>query len=106
MRAGELRHRLTLQEPGQARNSFGDMVTTWTDVATVWGAVEWAGGRRYLEAAQLNAEVQGVVRIRYRADIDTTWRVKFDSRLFTILSMSNYRERGEELWLNIKEALD
>jgi len=106
MRAGELRHQVTLQSPTQARNAFNEMETTWTDVATVWAAIEWRSGRRYLEAAQLNAEVQGVIRIRYRSGVQPYWRFKFGDRYISILSMTNIYERNREIQFNCKEAQD
>jgi SPP1 family predicted phage head-tail adaptor len=106
MRAGELRHQITLQQPVHTRNSFNEDVTTYEDVATVWAAIEWGSGRRYLEAKQLNAEVEGIVRIRYRSDIQATWRIEYSSRYFQIISIANLRERSEEMQINCKEAQD
>ena len=93
MKAGSLRHRITLQQPTESRDSFQEMVTTWTDVATVPAAIDWGSGRRFLEAKQLNAEVEGIVLIRYRSDIQPEWRIKYDDRYFEILSISNIQER-------------
>lgn len=106
MRAGELRHRIILQEPVHTRNTFNEMVTTYSDVATVWASIEWGSGRRYEAASQLNSEVQGIIRIRYRSDVRPEWRLQYGSRYFQILSMANIRERDEELHLNCKEAQD
>ena len=107
MRAGELRHRVTLQKPTKSRDSFNEMAAvSYSDVDTVWAAVEWRNGRRYLEASQLNSEVQGVVRIRYRTDVKADWRLKYGPRYLQILSMSNTYERDRELQLNCKEAQD
>ena len=106
MRAGELRHRITLQKPVQTRSSFNELVTTYTDVDTVWAAVEWQSGRRFEAAKQLNAEVQGIIRIRYRSDVRAEWRIKYGDRYIQILSIANVRERDQELQLNCKEAQD
>jgi SPP1 family predicted phage head-tail adaptor len=106
MRAGELRHRITLQKPVNTRAAFGDVRTTYADVATVWAAIEWGSGRRFESASQLNSEVQGVIRIRYRSDVLADWRIQYKARYFQIISIANIRERGEELQLNCKEALD
>lgn len=106
MRGGELRKRITLQKPVHARNDFGEMVTTYSDFITVWAAIEWQSGRRFLEAKQLNAEVQGVVRIRWRDDIQPEWRIKYKDRYIQILSIANIQERGREIQFNCKEAQD
>jgi SPP1 family predicted phage head-tail adaptor len=106
MRAGELNNRIILQKPTQSRASFGDMTTTFVDVATVWAAIEWQSGRRFESAKQLNSEVQGVIRIRYRSDIKPEWRLKYGDRYIQILSIANVYERDRELQLNCKEAQD
>lgn len=106
MRSGELRHRITLQEQSQARNSSNEMVTSYSDAATVWAAIEWGSGRRFNEAKQINAEVEGIVRIRYRSDVKPYWRIKYKDRYFTILTISNVYERGRELVMTCREAQD
>lgn len=106
MRAGALDKRVTIRKPVQTVNSFNETVTTYTDVATVWAAVEWRSGRRFEEAAKLNAEIQGVIRIRYRTDIRPEWRLKYGNRDIQILSVTNPYERGQELQLNCKELTE
>lgn len=106
MRAGIIRNRITLQKPVHTRNALQELVTTYADFITVWASIDWGSGRRFLEAAQLNAEVQGVIRIRYREGIKPEWRIKYDDRYFEIVSIANIQERGREIQLNCKEAQD
>ena len=106
MRAGELNKRVELKKPVKTVASFGDTQVTYTTVDTVWAAVEWGSGRRYNQAATLNSDVQGVIRIRFRTDVKANWRVALGSREIEILSLSNYRERNEELWITCWEAKD
>lgn len=105
-RAGDYRHQVTLQSPPTSTNAFNELTGSWTDEATVWAAIEWGSGRRFLEASQLNSEVQGIVRIRYRSDIDATWRISYKSRTFQIISIANVYERNREMVITCKEALD
>jgi SPP1 family predicted phage head-tail adaptor len=106
MRAGELRHRITLKQPVTTTNANEEDITTYATVATVWAAIDWGSGRRYEAAKQLDAEVQGVIRIRYRSDVKAYWRIEYDGRTFEIISLANVQERGRELVLTCKEALD
>jgi SPP1 family predicted phage head-tail adaptor len=105
-RAGEFRSRVTLRKPVKTRTEWGDVVTTYEDVAETWAAVEWQSGRRYEAAAKLNAEVQGVVRLRYRTDVKADWRIYYSGRVLEILSIANAWERNAELVLQCKEAMD
>ena len=106
MRAGDLRHRLILQQPVESTSDFGETVISYETVDTVWGAVEPNTGKRYFEAMQANSEVQGAVRLRYRSDIEATWRILYGSRVLQIVSIVNPQERNRELLVYYKEALD
>lgn len=77
MRAGELRHRITLQRATEARDSFGQAVKTWSDVATVWASVEPLRGREFLDARQLQREISAHITIRWRDDVDAGMRVRW-----------------------------
>lgn len=103
-RSGEFRSRVTLRKPVKTRSDYGDMVTSYEDVATVWAVIEWKSGKRFEAAAALNAEVDGVVRIRYRSDVRADWRIRHGNRQIAILSLANIHERDREIHLTCKEA--
>lgn len=85
MQAGRLRQRLQLQSAVEARNGFGEVVRTWSTVATVWGSAEPLQGREYQLAKQTQAETTMRFRIRYRADVLTSWRVVWHGRSWEIV---------------------
>ena len=62
--AGPLRQRLTLQQATSTPNSFNEMVGSWADVATVYGAVEPLRGQEFFAAEQGQSEISGRGRIR------------------------------------------
>ena len=103
MKAGSLRHRVTIQRLTITQGPSGDLVETWADVATLWGAVEPLSGREYWQAQQVAAETSIRVRIRYRAGLDTTMRVIHDARTLEILSIVDPEERHAELQLMCRE---
>jgi len=84
VRAGRLRHQVTLQKPVTNQDTYGQDVATWTDVATVWAGVEPLKGREFYDAQQVNAELSVRVVIRYRSDVAATWRVKHGDRAYAI----------------------
>lgn len=105
MRAGELRHRVTIQQKSVTRDSFGAETVSWTDVAVVWAAIEPLQGREFFSAQQVNAEVTTRIRIRYRSGITPAMRVLFGSRAFDIQGIINIEERNRELHLMCKEVV-
>ena len=52
-----------------------------------WGEVIYLSGRELWLARQVNAEVQGKIRIRFRETLDGTWRIKYRGRWLEILSV-------------------
>ena len=105
MRAGELRHRVTIQQKIVTRDTFGGEVVTWADVATVWAAVEPLRGREFLDAKQIQAETAYRVRMRYRSDVDTDMRIVWDSRTLEITAVLDVDGRGRELELMCREVV-
>ncbi|MBO8183770.1 MAG: phage head closure protein, partial [Archaeoglobus sp.] len=47
MRAGELRHRITIQQMQDTQNEYGEPTKEWVDAATVWASIEGLRGREY-----------------------------------------------------------
>jgi len=103
MRAGDLRQRIELQAPYRSLNSMNELIDTYTTKDTVWAAIEPLTGNRLFLAQQANSEVQGICRIRYRADVNPMWRIKFGYRYFQIISIIDRDEINKELHLTYKE---
>lgn len=102
MKAGDLRHRIIIQQLAEAENDMGDIVQVWTDFATVRASVEPLTGREYLSAQQVTSETSGRIRMRYKAGVMATMRVLFGGRTYRILSVINPEERNIELELMTK----
>ena len=75
MRAGKLRHRVTIQKNTPSQNDLGEAIASWSTVATVWAAVEPLQGREFFEARQEQADVTTRIRIRWRDDVSVENRV-------------------------------
>lgn len=105
MKAGELRHRVRIQQLVTGRDDTGGFSETWADVATVWAAIEPIRGREYFEAQQVNAEVSHRIKCRYRSGILPVMRAVFGVRIFRIEAVINVDERNRELQLMCIEAV-
>ena len=90
MRIGRLRHRLTLQRRTSSENAFNEASTSYTTIATVWGAVEPISGREFFAAQQTQSEITHRVTLRYMpgitADDRILWMDGGRERLFDIKS--------------------
>lgn len=97
MRAGDLRHRVTIQKRAapQTQNSAGEITTVWSTVATVWAAVEPQSGTEGLEQDARVAQVSHLVRIRRRTDVTPAMRALEGTRVLEILGVLDANKPGE-----------
>jgi len=103
MRAGLLRHKVTIQSRVESQGSTGEVTWTWEDVATVHAAVEPLTGREAIAAQQVQSEATVKVRIRYREGITTKMRVKHGSRYYGIEAVLQMYGEFKEVQLMCKE---
>lgn len=77
MRIGDLKKRIVLQSVTETPDAMGGMSQVWADVAEVWGAI-WPTSAREIMASQSNVlSVSHRIRIRYRSDITSAWRIYY-----------------------------
>lgn len=93
MRAGTLDRRLTIKAPVDGQDSMGGPTVTYTTLATVWAEKQDKGGREFMAAQQVNAEVTTQFRIRYRSDVTPEHRVTCDGLDFDILYVNEVGRR-------------
>lgn len=105
MRAGDLRHRGTIQEQQRVQIPGGGYETQWVDVVTVWAALEPLRGREQIEAQQLQAKVTHRIRIRYRRNVKPAHRMTVGSRVFNFVSVFDKGERCRELEILAEEVV-
>lgn len=71
-----MRHRVILQSPVGSANVRGAEEISWTNQGTVYARVRQLTGReRTAQDALTIANQVAEIEIRYRTDIDATWRV-------------------------------
>jgi len=103
MQAGRLNKRVKLQRLAENQDSFGEMVRSYSDYATVWASIEPLQGRELEHAQQISAETSHKVKIRYNSNVASEHRVIYNDRIFEIEAVLNPYERNEQLVLMCKE---
>jgi len=101
---GRLNKRVTLQQPTRVQSLSGQVSNTWSDIATVWAAVEPLKGKDLWQSQQVQSLVTATITIRYRTDVDDKWRIKFRGRFFNIGQKIDIEEKHEYLQLLCIEA--
>lgn len=105
MRAGRLRHRVTIQEKSVTRDDYGAETITWTDVATVWASVEPLRGDEFLAMDRRGADVTTRIVMRYYDGVAPEMRVSWGSHTYDVRSVIDVEERHRELQLMCREVL-
>lgn len=102
--AGDLDKRVTLLSP--VYNEHQDEIVDWTPVTTVWAAIASADAQlnEPTESGRSVAVKRIDVTMRYRADINATWRLALGSRIFEVLGMRNARELNVRLDVECREV--
>lgn len=89
MKAGDLRHPLELIKPVTTTGEHSRRTTTWEKVTTVYAAKSDVSGREFFAAHAVNAEDIVTYTIRWRDDIDTTWRCAHGGKTYNILEVNH-----------------
>ncbi len=110
MRAGLLRHLVTLEQRTDARDAYGEPLDAWTPYATVRAEIQPLNGREYFAAAAEASEVTTRIRIRYVTGLTTALRVRFHGlageKIYNIVSIIDPDERHRELVLMCSTGLN
>ena len=98
MRVGELDQIVELQEPVEANNG-GEITLTYNPVESVAALVMSQRGSEAFESARTNARETIRVKLRYRDDVLTTWRLAWMGQNYNIKVVDRSNRRKGELWL-------
>lgn len=85
MKAGDLRHRITIQHPDYTQDPVtGEMTPSWVELAKTWASVEPLSTREFIAAAANQSKVSARIVIRYRAGIDATMRILHRDKVYNV----------------------
>lgn len=97
MRAGQLRHRISLVPVTTSTNAASGAITVTDSTGTAltrWASVEPLEGRQLEVARAVIGEVTHQVTVRHVDGIDSSYKIYFGSRRFEVKSAINPDERG------------
>ena len=106
MRAGLMRHRVTLQTNTPVEEASGGGYTdSWADTATLWANVQPApaAGVEGVIAGAERVPLTHTVTTRYRSGITAKHRLKYGTRYLYVTGIQNVGERNREIVLACEE---
>lgn len=87
IKAGEFDQRITLQSKSVTRNSIGEEVVTWGDVAYVWAKVMPLRGNAFYAANQQQHSIDARFLIRQRTGLTEDMRLQWKGEPYDITSI-------------------
>lgn len=101
MRIGKLDQRVIFAALVET-NDGGSLVQSWpvsSPPDEVWAEVISERGTESFQAARVNARETIRVRVRYRADVQTSWRLTWNDRNYDVKYIDEADRRKGDLWL-------
>lgn len=85
-RAGELCHRVTIQQKTTVYDEYNYETEAWTEFKKLWGKLDFLSVKDSINAKAAGSQTTARLKLRKRKDIDTGMRVLFDGQTFQIVS--------------------
>lgn len=103
MKAGDLRHRITIQCPARSKDAHGRIVSEWQPLCEIYAAVRNVSAREFFAAAAVHMEDVVTFSIRWRSDIDSSMRIIFRGNAYGIMEVNHLSYQGD--YMTIKARL-
>ena len=105
MRAGNLKHKVSIQTFSQTDNDFGEVEKSWSEFAPAYASTTPLSAKEFYKAGTHN-EVTHKIEIRYIDGVSPSMKVVLSGgREFSIESVLNIREANKTLQLICTEVV-
>lgn len=104
-RAGELCHRVTIQQKTTAYDEYNYETEAWTEFKKLWGKISFLSVKDSLNAKAAGSETTARLKLRKRKDIDTGMRVLFDGQTFQIVSPPKPDNENGRIYMTLELSL-
>lgn len=74
MRAGSLKDRVSLQQPGEVQDEIGQPIPGWVEVAKLWANIRYLTGSEAIRSGAVASISKVSIQIRKRAGVLPTMR--------------------------------
>lgn len=107
MKAGMLKHLITFQKMGNAKNDFGEIEQgQYEDFKSVWASINPVNGKESFLANANYSTITHKIKIRYLPDLDASMQIVFKGRIFSIKYFTNFGELNKEIEILCEEKIN
>lgn len=103
MKAGKLRHYITIETPTRNGDGQKGYSFSWSTLADVWADIRPTSSSDRFSQNHVYNGTSHQVEIRSLAGVTTKERIKFGTRYFTISGVVNEDERNQRMTLSCDE---
>lgn len=104
-RAGELCHRVTIQQKTTVYDEYNYETEAWTEFKKLWGKISFLSVKDSLNAKAAGSETTARLKLRKRKDIDSGMRVLFDDQTFQIVSPPKPDNENGRIYMTLELSL-
>lgn len=110
VKAGKLRHELTIEENTKAADATGVMVSSWSTFASVYGSIRNTRGSELIQGDSVASNINTFILIRYlqgvRANMRVAATVQGATRYYNIEYINGVLEEDEMIELVCRRLED
>ena len=104
-RAGELCHRVTIQQKTTTYDEYNYETEAWTELRKLWGKISFLSVKDSINAKAAGSETTARLKLRKRDDIDSGMRVLFDGQTFQIVSPPKPDNENGRIYMTLELSL-
>jgi len=105
MSIGKMRFEIELQKPTNTRDAGGGITEEYTTLSNLYASIETTRGNETLRQGQVQEKTTHIFTIRYRRDIGTNYRIRYDSDNYNIKYIKNIDNRNRYLELECERGV-
>ena len=107
MKAGLLRHLVTIQKYTETRDAVGEPIETYVTFSQAWSSIQPMLGRETFTEQVVSSEQTHRINMRHISGIEATMRIVYGARVFELIGPPiNYMEQSKYLTFNVKEVFN
>lgn len=95
LKAGDLRHKVEIQEPTTTLDGMGAFDNAWSTLTRRFVKIENLSGRELVEAQQVDARANVRITMRYFKDLLPKHRIVKGCRELNVVHINNVDERNK-----------
>ena len=106
MEIGRLNRKVDVLEFKYERDDFGGQDGRWVPIMNLWANISPVSGTEYFSMQKVDAETVVTITVRYNPKITVMHRIRYQTKVFEIIGVSDADTAHSATILNCKEMVN